>query len=250
MMTSVKIQVVMASVAVSIALSCWRMGFELWHFALPGAAVALAFSFCALIHNASHGSLRPRWLNRPVGELMGLFQLSGFPDWQITHVLHHTYTDDPVLDPHPPLNKGYWEFTTGMRASVVSAYLESFFRYFPRNQESMAAVRMFARYSKLSHALKMILMFVILGPVLFSWFFVPSIAAKMLQFSWLNWAGHRRHDGAQGAQDLEHGWYRVANFFSFGLYAHDSHHRAPALFDPRSLKHRTNEKNESLAKSA
>lgn len=64
MMTSVRIQLVMASVVVAIAL----------------------------IHNASHGSLRPWWLNQPVGELMGLFQLTGFPDRQATQVLHGTYT--------------------------------------------------------------------------------------------------------------------------------------------------------------
>lgn len=238
MMTSVKIQVVLASVAVAIGTCLWRTEFHLWHLALPVIATAVSFSFVALIHNSAHNSLRPRWLNRPVGELVGLLQLSGFPDWKITHVLHHAHSDDPVLDPHPPGHKGYWEFTVGMRDSVVKAYLVSFFRIFPRDERSMRAVKTFAICSKLGQALKILFLFSVLGPVLFSWLFVPSIAAKMLQFAWANWAAHRPEGDGFVIRDLDHGWYKIANFFSFGTYVHASHHEVPTLFDPRDLAKR------------
>jgi hypothetical protein len=41
--------------------------------------------------------------------------------------------------------------------------------------------------------------------------------------------------------DLDHGFYRIANWISFGAYAHRTHHENPKHFNP-SLKMRGNEK--------
>jgi len=57
--------------------------FSVWHlFFIPLALYAGVLSDI-FIHNATHKSFRPLWLNRAVGELISTHQLYGFLGWSI-----------------------------------------------------------------------------------------------------------------------------------------------------------------------
>lgn len=197
--------------------------------------VLLTFPITGLLHCASHDSIRPKWLNRPVGEFMGLVQMFGFPDWKVLHFMHHSHTDDPELDPHPPLAKGYWDFAKGMRTAASTAFLKHFLKQFGDSPETMRAVNRYVLASQFDTAMKLVFWFLVLGPQAYTFIFLTSIAFKMLHYAWLNHATHR--PGNQGAevQNLNHGFYALLNALSFGLYYHKNHHAAPSLFNPKHL---------------
>lgn len=237
LLSSPRIEAVLASVAAALAAAVWLGGVQPVDLLGVGLAFVLALSFSGLIHCASHGSLRPRFLNRPVGELMGLFQLSGFADWKIIHVFHHAHTDDPLLDPHPPGKKGFWEFTRTMRTSIGQAYLRSYFGIFGQTPQTQKAVKGFMLMSRLVVLNKIIFWYLILGPRVFAFVYTSSIAFKMLQFSLLNWAAHRPSSSGFEIRNLDQGFFKLMNLFSFGLYVHKNHHLVPTLFNPKRLAH-------------
>ncbi|MES3038587.1 MAG: fatty acid desaturase, partial [Bdellovibrionota bacterium] len=119
LLVSPQIMVAMTGYACAIGLTLWQGNFDSMSLVEALAALIVTFPVSGLMHSTSHDSMRPRWLNRPVGELMGMFHLVGYPDWKIIHIIHHTYTDDAQLDPHPPGEKSYWEFAKGMRNAAA-----------------------------------------------------------------------------------------------------------------------------------
>ncbi len=234
LLCSVRVQWVMAGSVYGLLVGGSAQEFSPWHlFGLP-VAWTLSLVFSGLIHCASHGSLRPRTLNRPVGELLGLAQLSGFADWNIVHILHHSHTDDPVRDPHPPQNLTYWQYTKAMRALIVKVFVAKYFQLFGASEKSQQELKAFSRNSKLAHINKVVFWFLLLKSQIFFFLFAPSIVAKMFQFSWLNWAAHRPGKAGVEIRNLEGAGYRYLNIFSFGLFVHKNHHLVPTLFNPKS----------------
>lgn len=236
LMTSSNIKFVFAALFYSFAVTYYRGNLEWMDLAAIPLAVLITFPVTGVLHSCSHDTVKPRWLNRMLGELMGLIQLSGFPEWKITHVIHHTHTDDLELDPHPPADKGFIEFTLSMRASIINSYLKFFFRFFGKNEKSMRAVQLFAWASKGSNLMKVIFWFLVLGPQLFTTLFLTSIAFKMVQYAWLNYSTHRPGTNGVEIHNYNHGLYRWINHISFGLYYHKNHHLAPHYFDPRNYR--------------
>ena len=199
-------------------------------------AVVATLSATALLHNASHRSFRPKWLNRPMGELMCLFQLTGFPDWTVIHVLHHAHSDDPELDPHPPGNKTYWVYLNTVRQTILRVFINHYFRIFGNNETSIKAVKRFGLSMKVDHFMKVAFWYLLLGPVLFSFFFFPSIVFKMMNHAWLNHSTHQWDGEQTQLVNFNNGLYKLGNFFGFGIYNHKNHHLSPGLFDPRNLR--------------
>ncbi|MBK9294408.1 MAG: fatty acid desaturase [Oligoflexia bacterium] len=239
LLSSTQITFVIASIFYAIGISFYLKIASLQSFAYIPIGILLAMPATALIHCASHMSIKPRFLNRIVGEFCGLFQLTGFPDWTIIHVIHHTYTDDPKLDPHPPMQLGYWQFTKTMREAILKSYINYYFKTFEQNDKTIAAIKKFGRTAKFDHVMKIFFWFFIFKPEIFSFLFITSIIFKMFYFSWLNYASHR--PAKHGVEILNHtkGLYKIANFFSFGLFYHKNHHLKPSLFNPKYYKEET-----------
>lgn len=239
-LASVRIERVILALVLGWGAVLFTGGVEFTELLLIPLAFTVSLSLSGLIHCASHGSIRPRLLNRPVGELCGLAQLSGFADWKIVHILHHSHTDDPVRDPHPPQSLSYWDYTKNMRNLILKAFVAKYFQLFTQSDASVQHLKNFSRFSRIAHVQKILFWFMILGPKVFALFFIPSIVSKMFQFSWLNWAAHR--PGPQGIEvrNLQNWKYAYLNFFSFGLYIHKSHHLAPTLFNPKSYVEKEN----------
>ena len=219
----------------ALAVTVVNFGFHAAYLAGIPIAIVLTFIATALLHNASHSNFRPRWFCRGVGEAMGLFQMVAFPSWVIVHILHHRNSDDPVLDPHPPLDKGYVAFLTGMRKSISKVIGNYYFSLWGNNAESARNLKEVGIESQLSMFLQALFWYLVLGPQVFAWFYIFSIVFKMAHYAWFNYATHIYTQDGINIGNLNHGFYKAINAIAFGLYYHKNHHLRPGLFDPRKL---------------
>jgi fatty acid desaturase len=211
--------------------------FNAWHMALIPLGIYIGGLSAVFIHNATHDSFRPRWLNTVCGELAGMHQLWGFMGWKLIHLVHHHYSDDEAMDPHPPKNLSYWKFTRIMfrhsSAKITERYQEHWGDT-PRTQRLQ--VVNYAVFLALA-ASNLVLWFLLLGPVGFLWFYIPSYITNHLLFSHINYYAHpKEENGGTAPGNLNYNmYYKLANFFWFGIYFHGNHHRKPKLFNPRYM---------------
>lgn len=237
LMTSTELKHVMIAVVYACAIGIFQFEYSLWNIFSIIPAIVLTFPFTSWIHSPSHGSIRPRWLNRPLGELMGLVQLTGFPDWTVIHVFHHQHSDHPELDPHAPLQKSYWKFAFGMRTQVAQCIIKHYFHYFGQNETSIRRLKYFMVASRLNMFMKVSFWYLVLGPQYFTFLFLPSILFKMLHYSWFNYATHRPGaDGKYEIKNLNQIFYRLINFIGSGLYFHGNHHTNPSIHNPMKMQ--------------
>jgi len=241
--TSTNLKLILALSLTAILVAIGRHDFSwVWLGTLP-ATVLLTFLASSLIHCASHDSLGAKWLNRLVGELVGLVQLSGFPDWKIIHVLHHQHADDQDLDPHPPLKKAFWPFAFSMRDSIARVYVNFYCKIFGSSETSARNLRRFSIAARLDSAAKVLLWFTLLGPQGFTWLFLVSLSFKMVHWAWFNYVTHRPKEGdGTEIRNLSSISYRIINLFSLGLYFHKNHHDFPHLRNPSLLSPTREEK--------
>jgi fatty acid desaturase len=248
LMTSADLRIVMVAVGCGWIACMSQADFSGLKVLALIPAVLLTFPFTSWIHSPSHGSIRPKWLNRPLGELAGLIQLAGFPDWTVIHVFHHQYPDHPELDPHPPLQKTYWEFALTMRAQVGKAFINHYFKLFGQNATSMRRLKIFMLAAKVDTLMKLTFWYLVLGPQLFGFFFLPSILFKMLHYAWFNHSTHKMNSkGEYEIRNYNHFLYRWANYLTAGLYYHENHHANPNHHNPKYIPEQQRTK---LSKSA
>ncbi len=210
-----------------------------WHLALVPLGIYVGGLSAVFIHNASHGSFPYAWMDRLFGQIAGMHQLWGFFGWKFIHMLHHQYSDRDGLDPHPPKGKTFWQFTRDM-------FLKSSFQVTKRYREHWGMsrrtqlLRMGVYMSFLSMvAAHLVFWYLLLGPVGFVFFFVPSYVANHLLFADINYRAHPADPDtgdtrpANMNDDL---YYKIANALWFGIYFHGNHHRRPTLFNPRHME--------------
>lgn len=205
--------------------------------ALVAFSVPWALLATGILHNAAHGNFRPRWLCRTIGEVFGLLQLVGFPDWVVIHVIHHANPDDPEKDPHPPVGLSYWKFLLGMRASILKVLLKEYLGLWGPTPESKKQLTRLMYASKVEQVAKVTFCLLVFGPQVFAFLFAPSILLKMMHYAWFNWSTHVL--GADGRIEIVNktdSIYKVANVFSLGLYYHRNHHKNPKLFHPGRMR--------------
>jgi len=212
--------------------------YSLWHLALIPLGVYVGFNSGFLMHNATHGSIRPVWLNRVIGEFFGLHQLMGFPGWAVVHLLHHLHPDDPKRDPHSPENLTFWEFLHQMGVGMVRVFTEDYFMVwgtglkYKRIWRGIQIISPFVRYFR---ALFLLLLF---GPIGFVFFYIPSKITTVLSLAHFNYYTHRPLGKDQfQILNLNHNFiYKFLNIMICGTYFHKNHHLKPFLFNPRYLK--------------
>ena len=190
------------------------------------------------MHQCVHGLLRPRWLNRAIGELCALQQLIGFYVWGITHMLHHRYPDDPVRDAHPPGTLGYWAFGRDMKRTIIKCLDRNYFEAFGDSRRSRTIWRITKSLLMFSRVVRAFFLLLVFGPTLFIFLFLPSFVVQMMFYVHFNWATHRVDEsGRVEICNLHAGvYYKFINTILFGGYYHKNHHVNPSLFDPRTLE--------------
>jgi stearoyl-CoA desaturase (delta-9 desaturase) len=196
--------------------------------------MGLGILSAVLMHNAAHGQLRPLWMNRLVGELCALHQLYGFAGWQIPHLFHHRYPDEPGRDPHPPGTLPFWPFLFGMRRTLRQCVGDEYFRLWkdwPGAERAWTTLKVFATCGM---GLRLAFWALLLGPALFLTLFLPSYITNVLFFAHFNYFTHRpTAGGAVEILNLNHNlYYRIVNKVFFGVYFHKNHHEHPGLFNP------------------
>ncbi len=200
-------------------------------------SVVIGLQSAWLMHNAAHESIKPKWLNRLVGELCGLQQLMGYPGWAIPHIVHHQFPDDPEKDPHPPQQLSFMQFLGEMgpsMARVAKAYFFNLWQDRPdvaRIWNRMLWTSMAARYLRAAFLL------ILLGPKVFVLCFIVSKMVNMIWYVHFNYYTHRpTGDGRMEILNLDHNlYYKLMNATMAGVYYHKNHHAKASLFDPRSF---------------
>ena len=78
-------------------------------------------------HEGVHGNIssKYKWLNRLFGSISAFFYLHSFTQHKWSHLTHHKYANDPILDPDG-LIQGKNLFTTIIKSFFLSIRLRSF----------------------------------------------------------------------------------------------------------------------------
>lgn len=247
LLASTHVGIVTLGVITAVIASYFAQGFGSPIIALGLLALSVPWALfaTAILHNAAHGNIKPRWLCRAVGEVFGLLQLVGFPDWVVIHVIHHAHPDDPEKDPHPPLGQTFWKFMLGMRASILKVLLREYLALWGQTAESKRQLTRLMLASKVEQVAKITFCLLLFGPHAFAWFFAPSIVFKMIHYAWFNWATHVQNGKDVVILNRTTALYKIANIFSIGLYYHQNHHKNPKLFHPGRMTARPREQDES-----
>jgi len=198
-----------------------------------GFPAVLYFLICAhlWIHNATHGNF-PRPVNRIIGEVLGFIVFVRYASWDIVHMRHHKYSDDPARDPHPTFPSYLKSFVH----SIVFVERQLMQQYYDVWGDTPENRRREAFRAKVSYGTNLVLAlawYLFLGPVGFFAFWLPCnliAAAFVAHFNWST------HNGGAGDDfrpvNLNHGYYWLGNKLFTGIYFHANHHRRPHLFNP------------------
>lgn len=132
-------------------------------------SVYLGHLSAVFIHNAVHYNFKPPWLNRFVGELCALHQVSaGFSVFQFIHFEHHAHWSDSSSDPHSPVGKTFWEFIDTSRGLIISRLETIYKEIWPDNSlnwKTQNSLLVLSRFSKV------FFIFTLIGPKFFVLFF-------------------------------------------------------------------------------
>lgn len=205
---------------------------------LPVVGALVGLQSAWLMHNASHESIKPAWLNRLVGELTGLQQLAGYPVWAVHHIIHHQNPDDPMKDPHPPGTMTFVEYFRGMGKLTGRVVHSAYFDLWGDSPRTQHLWRWTLRTFMIARYLRAVFLLLLLGPVVFSLCFIVS---KLVNYAWyihFNYFTHQPNaNGDMEVLNLNHNlYYKFMNATMMGIYFHKNHHRKASLFDPRDLE--------------
>jgi len=211
-----------------------------WHYlVLLPFAIYIGHLTAVFMHNAVHFNFNIRWLNPVLGELCALQQLSaGFPVFRLIHNEHHSHSDDPERDPHPPKGYSFWEFVDQSRVMIKNRLSAMYFKKWgttaqsTRNWELQNLLLIGSRFAKT------LFLFALLGPKMFVLLFLPSYLGNVFLFAAFNYFTHiEKPDGSTEVLNLDNNWYfQFCNKTLYGVFYHKNHHDRPKLFNPMLLK--------------
>jgi len=226
--------VMMTGIGLLIGLAVYYAsggGFSLAQPMLVLATIAITPALMSTFHSVCHSVLKPRWLNRVLGEAIGLVHMAGLDEWSTVHTVHHMCPDDNERDPHPPAGRGFRAFLSAY-SSLIAAGFKLHVEQ-KHGQKGLDDLKRLGVAIKLRQLLLAVLWFLVLGPMAFVFFFTVNIVAKKLMYVWFNWATHVMRDGKPEIIDLDYGVYRLVNLLGFNVFYHRAHHKRPGLFIPR-----------------
>lgn len=208
-----------------------------WHLALVPLGVYFGGLSAVWMHNASHGSFKNRMANDVCGLIAGVHQLWGFMGWKLIHLVHHHYSDVPDMDPHAPGNLTFWQFARVMFVKSSARISERYREHWGNTPQTHFLQRLGLAVFAAMAVANLTLCYLLLGPEAFVCFYIPSYIANHLLYVDINYTAHPKDaNGNTAAANFNHTlYYKLANFFWFGIYFHANHHRKPLLFNPRYM---------------
>lgn len=216
----------------------YRLEFSWWDIALVPLGVYLGGVSAVFIHNATHNSFPWRWLNELCGYLAGLHQLWGFMGWKLIHLVHHQYSDHADMDPHPPGELSFWQFARHMFVHSSRKISERYREHWGETAHTRTLQKTVNILFPIMAFTNLLFWYLLLGPAVFLFLYVPSYIANHLLFVGVNYTAHPKDPltGETKAANLDETlFHRLANFFWFGIYYHGNHHRRPLLFNPKHM---------------
>lgn len=237
---SLAIAVLLCSMAYSIHSPEFYASFHYahWMWLLVPIGIYVGGVSAVWMHNACHGSFKNPVLNRLCGEIAGIHQLWGFTGWKLIHLLHHMYSDKADHDTHPPKGFTFWQFTTQMFVYSSACITKRYREHYGDNAQTQFLQRAGLGVFLAMAAANLVFWYLLLGPALFVFFFVPSYITNHLLYAHINYRAHPADPltGETAPVNLNHNlYYKLANLCWFGIYFHGNHHRKPLLFNPRYM---------------
>lgn len=203
-----------------------------WHFVL-GIPTVLYFLICAhlWIHNATHGNF-PKWLNRLIGEVLGVIVFVRYASWDIVHMRHHRFSDDSGKDPHPTY-PSYWKSFFSSIVYVEKQLQQQYCDVWGDTEENRRYEAFRAKVSYGTNVVLAVAWYLFLGPIGFFVFWLPLNLIAAAFVGHFNWS---THNGGAGREfrpvNLNHGYFWLGNKLFTGIYFHANHHKRPHLFNP------------------
>jgi stearoyl-CoA desaturase (delta-9 desaturase) len=216
----------------------YRFHFNWYDLALIPLGIYVGGISAVFIHNASHGSFPGTWLNEAVGHITGIHQLWGFKGWKLIHLVHHQYVDNDDMDPHKHSDLTFWQFCKVMAFRSNSKIRERYQNHWgnTENLQLFKSPNLISALSVLMVIVSLLFWYLLLGPVGFIFFYVPSYIANYMLVTDVNYTAHPKdpQTGDTCSVNLDHNfYYKLANTLWFGIYYHANHHRSPLLFNPK-----------------
>lgn len=196
------------------------------------AAVVTTFPLTAFYHCAAHLAFRARWMNRWIGEIIGAWHMSSIDEWSIIHCFHHSNSDHPENDPHPPAGLSFFQYINSMPKTIMSSFGMHYVS--THGKDALVNLKSVSRTIIARQFLLSVFWFLALGPELYIYLFSANIVFKKLHYVWFNWATHIKVNDEVHVVDLNKGFYRWINFIALNLYNHASHHKRPQVLSPKS----------------
>ena len=218
--------------------SFYEFNFEAWQLIYLPLGIYLGGISAVFIHNATHGSFPIGWMNWACGQLAGIHQLWGFTGWKLIHLVHHQYSDNVDMDPHPPAGKTFVQFLRGMFINSSKKITERCREHYGVNSRTrFLQGAVYVVFLGLA-ASCVAFWYLLLGPVGFWLGYVPSYITNHLLFADINYRAHPKNGetGEYNAGNMDSDlYYKVANAIWCGIYYHENHHRKPMLFNPKKM---------------
>lgn len=185
-----------------------------------------------IIHNTAHEQIKPRWINRTIGELAGFTVMMGFINFLYIHILHHIH-EDTEKDPHHNIEGvSFFNYISLSAKNIGLTYREFLTTKVCKNKIQLITVIACVMINKL---LTMQILLFVFGEVLFVNMILPCMIANQLFFAYLNYYTHPMDDQNRKTivnlnDSLGH---KFANFFYAGILYHKTHHERPQAFNPQ-----------------
>ncbi|MFT6068002.1 MAG: fatty acid desaturase [Bacteriovoracaceae bacterium] len=211
-------------------------------------AIPFGWLVAAFLHKAGHENVTKGPVNKIIGEFVGHFVGYGFHNFILVHTLHHLYSDHKY-DPVSPRGMSFTRYLLSPNKYMIKNTKE-FLRDTHKNIESYETIltlQSFVFHTNM--ILRLAAWFMIFGPALFLFFYLPAVISNIAILAHINYVCHRDlDDGSVEVFNMNHNaYYKLANFVTMGGYFHKNHHQNLSLFDPRKLN---NEKERLLTLKA
>ena len=189
-------------------------------------------------YSASHGNIQNKTLNRIVGEICGYQLLTSFPLFSLIHLEHHRYPDDLKKDPQAyENNTSFWYYLNNSTTQMRNVFFDFYIETWGDDKKYLNSWKKIIPFILLSKILRCALLFIILGPVYFTFIFMISHLTTHTYFSAINYFTHKYEDNECVILNINENLIsKVLNHFFAGALFHKNHHEKPKLFNPMSLE--------------
>lgn len=196
----------------------------------------------SLLHNTSHGNIKNKVLNRLVGEYCGYWVLYGYRNFTMIHMLHHQHSDTE-LDPVNPGGMSFLVFLSAPMRYMIKRAQKFLFMTHGHHPDYQRIMQTQVAVFHFNLLLRALCWYLLLGPTLFTFFFLPAFFAIVFVFAHINYVCHRDDQGEIEIVNIDHNlYYKVVNFFTMGGYYHLNHHLNMKAFNPKYVSLRGREK--------